>query len=299
MSDIVAFCNQKGGVGKTTTAVNVSAIAADKGIKTLLIDLDPQGNATSGVGVDKNSLELSVYHLLMGQNSIKECIVSTSFKNLYVLPSKAELTGAELELIDIENREYRLKNSLKDIEGEYDLIILDCPPSLNLLTINGLCSSSKLVIPLQCEYYALEGLGQLVQTFELIRSKLNPDIEIAGVVLTMVDRRTKLAEQVISEVTSFFGDKVFKSAIPRAVRISEAPSFGTPLIEYDPSGKGTKAFISLTEEFLTRLGLQESKKEAGSSEPKKTTPIIESTETTTQTEEAQSSETSVESPSQP
>jgi len=285
MAQIFAFCNQKGGVGKTTTAVNLSAVAATLKVKTLLIDLDPQGNATSGVGVDKNTLENSVYDLLTGEIDPSKTIVTTSIPMLYVIPSRPDLTGAELELIDLDNREYRLKNALESVKDDFDLIIIDCPPTLNLLTINGLCSANKLLIPLQCEYYALEGLGQLVQTFELIKSKLNPDVEIGGVALTMVDKRTKLAEQVIDEVKEFFGKKVFETCIPRSVRVSEAPSHGQPLIQYDPSGKGSKAYVSLTEEFLKRFDLikdveekiEETKQETPSEE------VVEQAEETTAT----------------
>ncbi|MBI4398278.1 MAG: ParA family protein [Candidatus Omnitrophica bacterium] len=256
MAEILSFCNQKGGVGKTTTAVNIASSFASHNLKTLLIDIDPQANATSGVGVEKSSLEATIYHVLTGSKSAREVIHSSCLENLSILPAKAELTGAEIELIDTSNREFLLREAIAQLCSEFDCIIIDCPPSLNLLTINGLCASTKLIVHLQCEYYALEGLGQLVQTYELIRAKLNPSLEIGGIVLTMADLRTKLAEQVIGEVKKFFGDKVFQTNIPRSIRLSEAPSFGKPALLYDPHGKGTKAYQALAEEMLTRFGLK-------------------------------------------
>jgi len=255
MAEILAFCNQKGGVGKTTSALNIAAIAASQKIKTLLIDLDPQGNATSGSGIEKSTLNSTIYHVLTGTKNVTEVIQTGCIDNFYVIPSRSELTGAEIELIDVPEREFLLQRVLDEIKQDYELIIIDCPPSLNVLTINALCASSQLIVPLQCEYYALEGLGQLVQTYELVRNNLNPSLEIGGIVLTMVDLRTKLAEQVINEVKKFFGDKVFSTHIPRSIRLSEAPSFGKPAIIYDPTGRGTKAYQSLAQEIFTRFGL--------------------------------------------
>lgn len=267
MADILAFCNQKGGVGKTTTSTNIAANASILNIKTLIIDIDPQGNASSGCGISKADLAATSYDVLTGQKTISEVISPSCMENLHVLPARAELTGAEIELIDFEGREFLLRNAIESVKAQYDLILIDCPPSLNILTINALCAANKLIIPLQCEYYALEGLSQLVQTFELVRTKLNPSLEIAGIVLTMVDLRTKLAEQVISEVKKFFGDKVFQTMIPRSVRLSEAPSFGKPAILYDPAGKGTKAYQALAQEMFQRFNLIH--------EPKVAEPVLE------------------------
>lgn len=255
MAEILAFCNQKGGVGKTTSALNIAAIASSQNIKTLLIDMDPQGNATSGAGIEKSSLTSTIYHVLTGASNVAKVIQKSCVDNLFVIPSRSELTGAEIELIDVPEREFLLQRIIEEIKQDFDLIVIDCPPSLNVLTINALCSSSRLIVPLQCEYYALEGLGQLVQTFELVRANLNPSLEIGGIILTMVDLRTKLAEQVISEVKKFFGDKVFQTNIPRSIRLSEAPSFGKPAILYDPSGRGTKAYQALAQEMFIRFGL--------------------------------------------
>lgn len=256
MAEILAFCNQKGGVGKTTSALNIAAIAASQNIKTLLIDMDPQGNATSGAGIDKPSLSITVYHVLTGSANVSSAIQKSCMDNLSVLPARSELIGAEVELIDVPEREFLLSRILDEIKQDYDLIVIDCPPSLNVLAINALCASSKLIVPLQCEYYALEGLGQLVQTFELVRSNLNPNLEIGGLILTMADLRTKLAEQVIGEVKKFFGDKVFNTNIPRSIRLSEAPSFGKPAILYDPNGRGTKAYQSLADEMFKKFNLK-------------------------------------------
>ncbi len=255
MAEILAFCNQKGGVGKTTSALNIAAIAANKNVRTLLIDMDPQGNATSGAGIDKASLESTIYHVLTGHKNVSEVIQKSCMDNLSVIPARSELTGAEIELIDVPEREFLLQRVIEEIKSNYDLIVIDCPPSLNVLAINALCSSSRLIVPLQCEYYALEGLGQLVQTFELVRTNLNPSLEIGGIILTMVDLRTKLAEQVINEVKKFFGDKVFATNIPRSIRLSEAPSFGKPAILYDPSGRGTRAYQALANEMFERFKL--------------------------------------------
>lgn len=256
MAEILAFCNQKGGVGKTTSALNIAAIAATQNIRTLLIDIDPQGNATSGAGIDKASLASTIYHVLTGSVNVSDVIQKGCIDNLSVIPARSELTGAEIELIDVPEREFLLSRILEEIKQDFDLIIIDCPPSLNVLTINALCSASRLIVPLQCEYYALEGLGQLVQTFELVRTNLNPTLEIGGLILTMADLRTKLAEQVINEVKKFFGEKVFQTNIPRSIRLSEAPSFGKPAILYDPNGRGTKAYQALAEEIFQRFNLK-------------------------------------------
>ena len=228
MSKVIAVVNQKGGVGKTTTAVNVSAILAKKGKKVLLIDADPQGNATSGVGLDKNT-EKSIYDVIINDVEIDEAIEKTQIKNLYVCPSNINLAGAEVELVSMLSREQRLKEKLEKIENDFHYVIIDCPPSLGLLTINAFTAANSLLIPIQCEYYALEGVGQLMNTVNLIKKQLNKDLYIEGVVLTMSDVRTNLSNQVIKEVKTYFKDNVYKTIIPRNVKLSEAPSFGMPI----------------------------------------------------------------------
>lgn len=247
---IVAITNQKGGVAKTTTSVNLAAYLAKAGKKTLLCDLDPQANATSGVGVDKDSLEHCIYDVLIDEAPAEAVIVPTCCKNLSLLPSSIELAGAEIELVSVVQREGRLKKALLPLKVQYDYIIIDCPPSLGLLTLNALTASDSLLIPIQAEYYALEGLSQLLQTQELVQKHLNPDLELEGVLLTMYDSRTRLAAQVEGEIKKYFGNKVYKSVIPRNVRLSEAPSFGQPICLYDPSSKGAKQYEALCKEFL-------------------------------------------------
>ncbi len=253
MPKIFSFCNQKGGVGKTTTAVNLATCLAQKNKRVLLIDVDPQGNATSGIGITKSELTSSTYELLSGEISVTEVIIPTSITNLKIIPSNASLAGAEVELIEYERREYILKNVLESVVDQFDFILIDCPPSLGLLTLNALTASDGMLIPLQCEYYALEGLGQLLNTYRLIREKLNPELEIAGVILTMADFRTNLTQQVIEDVRSHFQNQVFKTVVPRSVKISEAPSFGKPIALYDPLSRGAKCYEEIAKEFLKRF----------------------------------------------
>lgn len=249
MSKIIAIVNQKGGVGKTTTAVNISTILAKKGKKVLLIDADPQGNATSGLGIDKNT-EKSVYDVIINDAEIKEVLIQSPIKNLLVCPSNINLAGAEVELVSMLAREQILKNKIETIKGEFNYIIIDCPPSLGLLTINAFVASTSILIPIQCEYYALEGVGQLINTIELVKKQLNKDLYIEGVVLTMHDARTNLSTQVIKEVKTYFKDNVYKTIIPRNVKLSEAPSFGMPITIYAPKSKGAKCYEKLANEIL-------------------------------------------------
>ncbi len=250
MSRMIAIANQKGGVGKTTTAINISACLADIGRRTLLIDTDPQANATSGLGVDPRQISQSIYHVLMDGAAVSDVIVSTDLKLLSLLPANFDLMGAEVEMVSLMARESRLRSALKSIRDQYDYILIDCPPSLGLLTLNTLTACDSVLIPIQCEYYALEGLGQLLGTITLVQENLNPDLEIEGVLLTMQDKRIKLSEQVITEVRNFFKGQVYKTAIPRNVRLSEAPSFGKPIILYDIRSSGAKAYRKLTKEIL-------------------------------------------------
>uniref|UniRef100_A0A7C5ZDM6 Sporulation initiation inhibitor protein Soj n=1 Tax=Caldicellulosiruptor owensensis TaxID=55205 RepID=A0A7C5ZDM6_9FIRM len=253
MARIVAIVNQKGGVGKTTTCVNLSAAISKIGKKVLAVDCDPQGNLTSGFGIDKKSLTRTIYDVLIGSCSAEEAVIKNKFENLSVLPANVNLAGAEIELVSMIARELRLKDALEKIKVEYDYIFIDCPPSLGLLTLNALVAADSVIIPIQCEYYALEGLSQLSNTISLVRKHLNKRLEIDGVVLTMFDSRTNLSLEVVEEVKSFFGQKVFFSVIPRNVRLSEAPSFGLPGIIYDPDSKGAKAYIELAEEYINRI----------------------------------------------
>jgi chromosome partitioning protein len=249
---IIAIVNQKGGVGKTTTAINVGAYLASFGRETLLIDLDPQGNATSGLGIEKNSLKKTIYHSLLGETPLEEIILNTEIDWLDLAPSNMDLVGAEIELINFLARESRLKKKLEQLPPVYQYILIDCPPSLNLLTVNALTAAQSVFIPLQCEYYALEGLGQLLKTMELVRSNLNPRLVLEGVLLTLYDSRLNLANQVIEEVKKFFTDKVYAAIIPRSVRLAEAPSFGKPVLLYAPHSKGAEAYAKLTEEIIQK-----------------------------------------------
>jgi chromosome partitioning protein len=253
MYKIFSFCNQKGGVGKTTTALNLAAGLSAKKKKVLLIDLDPQGNATSGVGVEKNIESGTAYEVILRKKRLSEVIVETSFTNLDLVASNSSLAGAEIELASVIGREFILKEACDEIRSKYDFIFLDCPPSLGLLTLNGLVASDGLMIPLQCEYYALEGLGQLMGTFQLVKERLNQKLEIGGIVLTMADFRTNLTQQVIDDVRKHFEDKVFKVVIPRSVKISEAPSFGKPVIFYDPHCRGAISYAEAADEFANRF----------------------------------------------
>ena len=249
MGKIISVANQKGGVGKTTTAVSLSASLAKKGKKVLLIDADPQGNATSAVGVDKEC-ETSIYDVLVNEVEVDKVMQDTSIKNLKVCPSNINLAGAEVELVSMVSREQRLKEQLEKIKDDFDYIIIDCPPSLGLITLNAFTSSDSVLIPVQCEYFALEGLGQLINTINLVKKHLNKSLAIEGAVLTMYDIRTNLANQVVKEVKKYFENKVYKTVIPRNVKLSEAPSYGMPIVTYDPRSKGAKAYEKLTKEFL-------------------------------------------------
>ncbi len=250
MGKIIAVANQKGGVGKTTTAINFSTLLAKRGKNVLLIDADPQGNATSGVGIDKN-VELSVYDLIINDESNpKEIIQKTDIKNLSICPSNINLAGAEVELVSMMSREYRMKEKLDTIKEDYDYIIIDCPPSLGLITLNSFTAADSVLIPVQCEYYALEGLGQLLNTVQLVQKHLNKNLKIEGALLTMYDIRTNLSNQVVKEVNKYFEDKVYKTVIPRNVKLSEAPSYGMPISIYDPRSKGAKSYDKFVKEFL-------------------------------------------------
>ena len=250
MAKVIVVANQKGGVGKTTTSINLSAYLADLKKKTLLIDCDPQGNASSGVGIDKESCEASVYNLLINGESANENTVDTQYKNLKVIPSDVDLAGAEIELVSVKDREFLLKEKLKEIKDDYDFIIIDCPPSLGLLTLNAFAAADSVIIPIQCEYYALEGLGSLTKTVSTIKQSINKNIEIEGILLTMFDKRTNLSTVVYDEVKKYFPDKVYKTVIPRNVRLSEAPSFGEAIISYDRFSKGAQSYKALAKEVI-------------------------------------------------
>lgn len=254
MGKIIAYANQKGGVGKTTTCVNVSAYLATLGKKVLLIDLDPQGNATSAVGLDKKDDIKSIYNVIIGENYIEEVIKKTSIDGLDILPSEINLAGAEIELVSMDNRERVIKNILNRVKNLYDYICIDCPPSLGLITVNALTASDSVLIPIQCHFFALEGLTQLMNTIKLVKKHLNADIDVEGVVLTMKDNRSNLVSQVSDEIRRFFGNKVFKTVIPNNIRLAEAPSYGMPICEYDSKSKGGVAYKELAIELLERNG---------------------------------------------
>jgi chromosome partitioning protein len=248
MPRIIAIANQKGGVGKTTTAVNLGAALAEAGFRVLVVDLDPQGNATTGLGINARDLQGSVYDVIMNDASIEDCIEPTSLKHLFVAPATIDLAGAEIELVPAFSRELKMRRALEDIKDQYDIVLIDCPPSLGLITINGLAAADDVIVPIQCEYYALEGLGQLLRNVTLVRNNLNPTLDVRGMVLTMYDARTKLSDQVEANVRSHFGPKVYRTIIPRTVRLSEAPSFGQPIILFDSTSRGAIAYRELAKE---------------------------------------------------
>ena len=251
MGKVIAFSNQKGGVGKTTTCVNMSAYLASLGKKVLLIDMDAQGNATTGLGFDKSRLEKSIYNVLIEEENIKDVALKTEIDNLFILPSSIDLAGAEVELVQLKNRDKRLALAVEKVKDDYDYITIDCPPSLGLLTINALGASDGAIIPIQSEYYALEGLSQLINTIKLVQ-RINKDLKVEGVVLTMYDNRALVSRQIAAEIRKFFGRKVFETVIPRNIRVSEAPSHGVPVMLHDPKCSGAKAYLAITEEFIQR-----------------------------------------------
>lgn len=250
MGKAIAVFNQKGGVGKTTTAINFAAALAEKGYKVLLVDNDPQGNMTSGVGIDKKTLTHSIYHVMIQEQEVESVLMPTEFENLHIVPGSVDLAGAEIELIEFEHREFLLKKQLDRVKNQYDYIIVDCPPSLGLLTINALVAVDTVLIPIQCEYYALEGVSQLVNTFNLVKEHINPNLEIQGVLLSMFDGRTNLSIQVVEEVKKYFKHLVYRTIVPRNIRLAEAPSYGLPIIHYDRKSKGAEAYLELVEEFI-------------------------------------------------
>ena len=252
MGKIIVVANQKGGVGKTTTSINLSAALADQGKKVLLVDMDPQGNTTSGYGLEKESLEQSTYTLLIGDADIEDCIVKEVLENLDIIPSNIDLAAAEIELIGVEDKEYLLRNALDEVKDRYDYILIDCPPSLNMLTINSMSAGDSILIPVQCEYYALEGLTQLIRTISLVEERLNDTLEIEGIVFTMYDARTNLSAQVVENVKNNLDFHIFESIIPRSVRLAEAPSYGMPILAYDNRSAGAVAYIKLAEEIIQR-----------------------------------------------
>ena len=252
MGKIIAIANQKGGVGKTTTSINLSACLAEKGKKVLVIDTDPQGNTTSGFGIEKNDLENTIYELILGECSIRDCIIKNVQENVSILPANVNLAAAEIELIGVERKEYILKNEVDYIKGEYDFIIIDCPPSLNMLTINAMTTADSVLVPIQCEYYALEGLSQLIHTVNLVKERLNPELDMEGVVFTMYDSRTNLSTQVVENVKQNLKQKIYTTLIPRNIRLAEAPSFGRTVLEHDPEGAAAWAYKNAAKEFLRR-----------------------------------------------
>ena len=252
MGRIIAVANQKGGVGKTTTTINLSACLAEQGQKALVIDVDPQGNTTSGLGIDKNNTENTVYELMLGETSIDDCIYKSVMDDLDVIPSNVNLAGAEIDLIDIDDREYILKKIVNSLKEKYDFILLDCPPSLSMLTVNAMTAANTVLVPIQCEYYALEGLSQLIRTINLVKQKLNPELEIEGVVFTMYDARTNLSLQVVENVKANLKQTVYKTIIPRNIRLAEAPSHGLPINLYDSKSAGAESYRLLAEEVIHR-----------------------------------------------
>lgn len=252
---VVALANQKGGVGKSTTAINLAASLAFQEQRVLLIDLDPQGNASSGLGIEKASIDVSIYDVLLKEADMADAVEPTSVRNLFVVPATIDLAGAEIELVSMFSRETRLKSAIADAGTDFDVVLIDCPPSLGLLTVNALSAAQDVLIPIQCEYYALEGLSQLLQNVDLVTSNLNPELKVGGVVLTMYDARTNLSKDVATQVREYFGDTVFRTVVPRSVRLSEAPSYGEPIEAFDPMSRGAIAYRHLGREFIERYDL--------------------------------------------
>ncbi|MCR5101277.1 MAG: AAA family ATPase [Butyrivibrio sp.] len=252
MGRIIAIANQKGGVGKTTTSINLSAALAEKGQRVLVVDIDPQGNTTSGFGLNKNLLEHSIYELLIGESDINNCIQKDIVDDVDIIPSNVNLAAAEIELIDVDKKEYILKNEIAKVRQDYDYIIIDCPPSLSMLTINAMTTADTVLVPIQCEYYALEGLSQLIHTVNLVKNRLNPDLEMEGVVFTMFDSRTNLSLQVVENVKEHVNENIYKTIIPRNIRLAEAPSYGMPINLYDSKSSGAEAYRLLAEEVISR-----------------------------------------------
>lgn len=252
MGRTIAIANQKGGVGKTTTAINLSACLAEKGKKVLAVDMDPQGNMTSGLGVDKDSVDNTIYNLIIGEAKIEEVLIKEVLENLDVIPTNIDLSGAEIELLDVEEKEYIVRNEIDKIKGDYDFIIIDCPPSLSMLTINAMTTADSVLVPIQCEYYALEGLSQLIHTVELVRDRLNSKLTIEGVVFTMYDARTNLSLQVVENVKDNLEQNIYKTIIPRNIRLAEAPSYGIPINKYDPKSAGAESYLRLADEVIDK-----------------------------------------------